>query len=256
MCELLGIAFNEPVTASIAFRGFRRRGERNADGWGLAWFFNNAVQIRKEPAPANQSEEATLLEKKLAGEISSPIFIGHVRLASHGSPSLANTHPFQRTLRGVPVLFAHNGTLDSLPQPRRFRPDGDTDSETAFCLLLEWMEDGAVSFNDFSRIEARLRDLNERGTMNLLFSEGTSLFVYSDKAGYNGLCFTYRRAPFQVIKLKDEDWEIDLAEEKRPSEKGFVIATRAMTDEHWEHLAKGRLLVIRDGEAIYGNART
>ncbi|MEN2985457.1 MAG: class II glutamine amidotransferase [Thermodesulfovibrionaceae bacterium] len=33
MCELLGMCFNEEVTSSISFRGFRQRGKENKDGW-------------------------------------------------------------------------------------------------------------------------------------------------------------------------------------------------------------------------------
>jgi predicted glutamine amidotransferase len=119
------------------------------------------------------------------------------------------------------------------------------------------MEEEELSFSDcdFSRIEDWLRDLNQHGTMNLLFSEGKALFAYRDQNGYNGLCCTYRTAPFPAIELKDEDWKVDLAQQKRPLEKGFIVATRALTDELWHDLARGRLLVIRGGEAIYGDPR-
>lgn len=253
MCELLGIAFNEPVTASIAFRGFRYRGRENRDGWGLAWFTNNEVQIRKEPAPASQSEQAKRLVE--AKDIRSPIFIAHVRLKSRGECSYENTHPFQRTLRGAPVVFAHNGTLNGLQRPRRLRPQGSTDSETAFCLLLEWMEDEDLSFSDFVRIEEWLQWFNKNGKMNLLFSDGQALFAYRDSSGYNSLYLTYREAPFSKIKLKDEDLEVDLAGEKKPSEKGFIIATNELTNEHWYELQEGRLLVVKGGEIVYGDPR-
>ncbi len=152
-------------------------------------------------------------------------------------------------------MGAVNGTLRQLPHPTRFIPEGDTDSERAFCLLLDWMEEETVSFSDFCRLEERLRELNSHGSMNLLFSDGHALFAYRDIGGYNALYFTYRQAPFPTIRLVDEDWEVDLAEEKRPSEKGFVIATQPLTDEHWYGLDPGRLLVIRDGKAVHGDSR-
>jgi glutamine amidotransferase len=92
--------------------------------------------------------------------------------------------------------------------------------------------------------------------MNLLFSNGADLFAYRDQRGYNGLCFTYRRSPFSKISLVDEDWDVDLAEEKRPSERGFVLATRSLTtSERWSDLRFGGLFVIRGGEAVYGDPR-
>jgi glutamine amidotransferase len=131
MCELLGLAFNEPVTAGISFRGFRHRGGRNPDGWGLAWFSNSQAEIRKEPAAASKSETARLLQTDKA---SSSIFIGHVRLASCGNLSLKNTHPFQRTFRAVHVVFAHNGTLRDLPKPSQLEPSPKPSEPFRVCL--------------------------------------------------------------------------------------------------------------------------
>lgn len=253
MCELLGLAFNEPITVSISFRGFRHLGASNPDGWGLAWFHSDGqLEIRKEPAQANASRTALAVQKM---SVSSPIFIGHVRRASHGGRTLANTHPFQHDLHGRPVVFAHNGTLHNLPLPTHFRPVGETDSEQAFCVLLSWMQEKNVPFSDFRWIEEQLQRLNKCGTMNVIFSNGVELFVYHDIEGYNGLCLAYREAPFQVIKLKDEDWTVDLSKEKKLSERGFVIATRPLTDEKWTNLNKGRLLVIQAGRAVYGDPR-
>lgn len=252
MCELLGLAFNEPVTVGISFRGFRHRGATNPHGWGLAWFHNGRPEIRKEPVPADRSTNALAVQNM---RISSNIFIGHVRYASCGRRAPENTHPFHQDLHGGPVVLAHNGTLHDLPQPTHFTPIGETDSEQAFCALLSWMYEEKVPFSDFPRIEGKLRELNRHGNMNLLFSNGTDLFAYRDSRGYNGLCCTYREAPFQAITLKDEDWTVDLSEEKRPSERGFVIATSPLTDEDWTHLSEGRLLVIRAGKAAYGDPR-
>jgi predicted glutamine amidotransferase len=254
MCELLGLAFNEPVTARISFRGFRHGGAANPDGWGLAWFENGQLKIEKEPKAANSSEKA--LEFQSDHRISSPVFIGHVRHASKGSRNMANTHPFRQTFSGTPVVFAHNGTLCNLPTPNRFNPAGETDSERAFCLLLSWMDDNQVRFSDFEAIEKWLRKLNEHGDMNLLFSNGLEFFAYRDINGYKGLCLTHRQATFATINLADEDWEVDLSQEKKPSERGFVVATRPLTEESWTNLNKGRLLVIRAGAAAYGDPRT
>jgi len=253
MCELLGLAFNEPVTVRISFRAFRHRGRHNPHGWGLAWFHEGRPEIQKEEyPPAHRSEKARNL---LNCPIVSHIFIGHVRLASRGDRRPENTHPFCKDFHGTPVVFAHNGTLKNLPEPSHFHPDGETDSEQAFCLLLSWMQEEQIAFSDFPKIEDWLRQLNNKGTMNLLFSNGTELFAYRDAKEHNGLCFTYRKAPFPVVTLEDEEWCIDLSEVKKPSERGFVIATRPLTNEDWTALRPGSLLVIREGKAVYGDPR-
>lgn len=253
MCELLGLAFNEPVTAEISFRGFRHRGAANPDGWGLAWFEDAQLKLVKESASADTSAEALALQK--SSRVSSPIVIGHVRLASRGEKSDANTHPFCREFQGSPVAFAHNGTLElsGLNPAGGHIPLGETDSEKAFCLLLSWMEEYGVQWSDHDRIENWLRELNSRGNMNLLFSNGREFFAYRDFKGYNGLCLARREAPFASIKLRDEDWAVDLAEVKKPSERGFILATRRLTDERWTEILRGRLLVVSKGSAVFGN---
>lgn len=252
MCELLGLNFNQPVRCSLSFRGFRHRGEHNPHGWGIARFDGRACQIFKEPIKAPNSRLATFLRDY--EPFVSKIFIGHVRYASRGNLSLQNTHPFVRTFRSREVALAHNGTLKPvMPKARlKFYPVGETDSEYLLCALLTVLSEQAISFKDFKGIEATLRKFNEAGTMNLLFSEGDHLYAYRDHDGYNGLCMTERTAPFDRVSLRDEDWEVDLAEEKRPDQRGFVIATRPLTDEKWNDLVLGSLYVFKDGQCVYG----
>lgn len=252
MCELLGLNFNEPVRASLSFRGFRHRGERNPHGWGIARFDGHACQVLKEPIKATDSKLATFLHDYES--FVSRIFIGHVRYASRGSHTLQNTHPFVRTFRSREVALAHNGTLRPVMEASalKFHPVGETDSEHLFCALLTALSEQGIGFTHFQRIEVVLREFNRNGTMNLLFSEGDHLYCYRDQGGYNGLCMTERTAPFDRISLLDEDWKIDLAEEKHPDQRGTVIATRPLTDEKWHDLARGSLTVFKDGRCVYG----
>jgi glutamine amidotransferase len=88
--------------------------------------------------------------------------------------------------------------------------------------------------------------------MNLLFSEGQHLFAYHDVNGYNGLSFTHRRAPFSRVSLHDEDWCVDLAEEKSRQQRGYIVATSPLTEgEKWKDAGPGTLLVVRDGEIVF-----
>ncbi len=252
MCELLALNFNQPVRCSLSFRGFCHRGERNADGWGIARFDGRACQIFKEPIQAPQSKLATFLRDYES--FKSKIFIGHVRLASQGERALENTHPFVRVFRSREVVFAHNGTVSlSIPKPAlKFRPVGETDSEHLFCALLTELSQRGIGFSKFKEIENILRYFNHYGSMNLLFSEGEHLYVYRDEGDCNGLCMIERKAPFDRVSLEDEDWEVNLAEEKHPDQRGVVIATRPLTNESWKEFEPGSLSVFKDGQCIYG----
>jgi predicted glutamine amidotransferase len=117
--------------------------------------------------------------------------VGHVRRATQGAPALANSQPFVRELGGRMHVFVHNGDLSGLPAPRpgaAFRPVGDTDSERAFCGLLERLRpawraaDGIPSLDRrleiVSRFAARLREL---GPANFIYGDGDALFVHAHR---------------------------------------------------------------------------
>jgi predicted glutamine amidotransferase len=257
MCELLGLAFNRPVSPGLSFRGFRHRGRRNPDGWGLAAIEAKKTTIVKEPISAEESDTAAMLPDR--DSLHAPIFIGHVRAASCGSVSPANTHPFTRAFGGTTFTFAHNGTLDAGRLEKKvgpdFTPEGQTDSELAMGALLTWLHrgQGAGCLSDYTSIEEFLRDLNNLGNLNLLFSDGQRLYCYHDAGAYNGLAWTRRESPFCRVSLRDEDWEADLAEEKEPDQRGYVLASRPLTDgEGWTKCRPGRLLVIERGTAVFG----
>ena len=262
MCELLGMSFNLSVRPSISFRGFRYRGKNNPHGWGIAFYPDESAQVIKEPIKAKES----LLSKFLRDyrEIKAKIFIAHVRYTSIGTKSHKNTHPFCRELNGVEYVFAHNGTLEDYKSLMlgRFKPIGETDSEHAFCYLLKCIEEKEKTQkiaqwkkNDFDWLAEKLRKINEYGSFNCIFSDGKHLFCYHDKNGYNGLCFFQRKPPYSKIRLLDEDWEINLAEEKRSEQTGFIVATRKLTNESWENFKFGELIVFKDGKMIYSNHR-
>jgi predicted glutamine amidotransferase len=71
----------------------------------------------------------------------SDLVLAHARKATHPAvPGPDNTHPFAHDCCGRECDFAHNGMVpDIVGGPCPFstcRPDGQTDSEFAFCQLL------------------------------------------------------------------------------------------------------------------------
>lgn len=257
MCELLGLNFRYPVSASFSFRGFRHRSEKNAHGWGIARYDGAACQVFKEAGKAEDSRLAEFIRDYEAFQ--SRIFIGHVRDATRGEHNLANTHPFLRVIRGREIVLAHNGTLKKAPLPDEelaFCKVGDTDSEGILCALLTVLEQDGVLLDDFPAIEGILSGFNQGGTMNLLFSDGDRLYCFKDRSGHNGLQLVERAAPFQPVSLKDEDWQVDFKEEKEPDQHGYVIASHPLTvDEPWIDLPPGALYVFQNGSLVYGDTR-
>ncbi|HHV95249.1 MAG TPA: winged helix-turn-helix transcriptional regulator [Clostridiaceae bacterium] len=260
MCELLGMNFNEPISPTFTFRGFTKRGDFNPDGWGIALYPNGglAVQIIKEPVNAYTSRLANYIINT-SGNFTSKIYISHVRQKSRGESVYRNTHPFSRELNGRDYCFAHNGTLTGSYKYDlllgMFNPIGETDSEYVFCHIMEFVKNRIINRSwdqsSFSLLYEKFREINAYGKFNCLFSDGEHLFCYHDKCGYNGLHYVRRVAPFTKVKLADEDFEIDLKEEKKPEQAGYIVATRPLTNENWIGFARGQFVVFKDGKIIY-----
>lgn len=256
MCELLGFSFNQPISPNISFKGFRRRGKSNPDGWGIAYYPDESVQIIKEPLQSMDSQLGKYVENN--DIVYSKVIISHVRRVSVGGKKYKNTHPFSRELKGEDYTLAHNGTLRSYKQNltlRKYQPIGETDSEYAFCYLLNQIsERNIISWtnDDYSWLLSELQKINQYGDFNCILSNGKLLFCYRDNSGYNGLCYVKREAPFNEIHLIDKDYSIDLRLEKNPEQRGYIIATRALTSgENWINFEPGELKVFNDGQLIF-----
>ncbi len=139
MCQLLGMNCNVPTDICFSFRGFHQRGGRtadHADGFGVAFFEGPGCRMFVDARPAVDSPVAALVANY---PIRSRNVIAHIRKATQGEVALVNTHPFMRELWGRYWIFAHNGTLKNYrpDSGNRYRPVGGTDSELAFCQLLD-----------------------------------------------------------------------------------------------------------------------
>ena len=90
--------------------------------------------------------------------------IAHIRKATQGHVALENCHPFVRELWGRYWVFAHNGDLKDF-HPRlhgAFRPVGGTDSERAFCWLMQELAKAHASVPTVGELSTTLRELLPR----------------------------------------------------------------------------------------------
>lgn len=259
MCELLGMNANVPTDIRFSFAGLVHRGGRTGphrDGWGIAFYEERGCRAFHDPTPSATSPLARLVRDL---PIKSRVVIAHVRRANRGRVAVENTHPFTRELWGRTWCFAHNGQLRGVKKLplKTFRPVGTTDSEHAFCWLLDQLRgkfSARPSKADIDRVIAdgfaRLREL---GMFTALLSEGSSLYVSCSK----NLWYLTRRAPFGRAQLIDEDLQVDFAAETTERDVVTILATRPLTDnETWTALPKGSTRIFRHGEVVSGAART
>jgi len=106
-----------------------------------------------------------------------------------------------------------------------------------------------------SGLQKSLRKSMNTEVLIAYFRTGSFCFVIMTKMAIRDFVLFNENPPYGKIRLLDEDWQVDLAEEKRPEQTGYIIATRKLTDEPWEKFKFGELIVFKDGKMIYSNSR-
>ncbi len=265
MCQLLGMNCNTPTDVTFSFRGFAQRGgntDHHADGWGIAFFEGDACEdcdrgLRHfvDHQPASTSPVAELISRY---PIKSRNVISHIRKATQGRVALENCHPFVRELWGRYWVFAHNGDLGDF-EPRlhgSFRPVGATDSERAFCWIMQELDKSHAGVPSIGELSITLRELAARiavhGTFNFLLSNGQALWAHaSSKPDSQILYYVERKHPFAHATLSDEDVSVNFAEHANASDRVAVVVTAPLTtNENWTAFAPGELKVFADGALV------
>ena len=158
MCQLLGMNCNTPTDIVFSFTGFATRAEEHKDGFGVAFFEGRGVRCFVDHSSARDSPVAAMIK---AYPIKSENVIAHIRKATQGRVALENCHPFVRELWGRYWVFAHNGDLKDF-SPRlhgAFRPVGATDSERAFCWLMQELAKAHAGVPGIDELSRTLREL-------------------------------------------------------------------------------------------------
>lgn len=256
MPNLLAMSFEGELTPSFDLRCLKP-GAKVPDGWGLGYYppGEPSASMLKEPAPQAVSQRSELI--KAWDHLESSTFVVHIRTATWGSLSDANTQPFARIWGGREWLFGHSGSLASRPEVTRgsiFEPVGSTDSEVIFCELMNRI--AAQKWNTLGDADPQvlhgwLNTVNELGTLNVVLTDGRDLCVYADRAK-GGLFAWELLPPYEKVAFADEDLEVDLTRRGVKSRKGVVVTTRALEatqgkPAEWKPLPAGQLLLIRQG---------
>ena len=242
---------NVPTDIVFSFRGLCQRGGRtgpHADGWGLGLYEGRAARLFLEPSAAANSPLARFVSEN---PIKTLLAIGHVRKRTHGPVSVENTHPFVRELWGRHWVFAHNGSLrgDKKLPLGHYRPVGTTDSEHAFCYLLDTLREAFAAYPKktselFDAVARAASTLSDFGSFNFLLGDGRFLYA---RCGTR-LCHIVRKAPFGIATLSDDDVRVDFAELTTPNDSVAIIATVPLTtDEEWTLARPGELWVFEKG---------
>ena len=258
MCRLFGLHTGRaPVSATFwllnAPDSLREQSRRNPDGAGIGVFDGpGSVEptVFKDPIAAWQDRTFATEARKLRGTS----FVAHVRYASSGAHTRANTHPFVESGR----LFAHNGVVQGLDVlDRRLdelavapRVLGDTDSERLFALITAHAElnggDVTAAINEAVSWVARELPLY---AVNIVLATATDmwalrypdtheLYVLERDAGGTGRGRSHRH--LDAVSHRIRAHSPDLADTP-----AVLVASERMDDDPgWQLLEPGELLHI------------
>jgi glutamine amidotransferase len=262
MCELLAMSSSRPSHLTFSLQALTEHSLHGSrDGWGAAFYAGRDVALFREPAAASGSALVDFLQSQGP---STTLAISHIRHATMGEVALANTQPFVREMAGRMHTFAHNGTLPGMAHHPgfalgRYRPIGGTDSEHAFCVLLDrihelWATTEVPTLDArMSVISAFASALRQLGPANFFYADSEVLFAHGDRRLQAADGRT--RAPgLWVLERRCEDRDKGLQADGISVEPGFqdlvLIASVALTDGAWRALAEGEVLAISLGTVL------
>jgi glutamine amidotransferase len=265
MCELLAMSSlrSTRLTFSLATLAAHGAGTgRNRDGWGAAFYQDKDVALFREPTAAGDSALVRFVEKQGP---STTLAISHIRRATRGGVTLSNSQPFARELAGRMHVFAHNGDLPGIERSvnlafNRYRPVGTTDSENAFCALLERISELWHASSTPPPLDRRLSmvsqfaaDLRNLGPANFLYADGETLFAHGDRRIQPATGEVTPPGLF-LLSRRCEDAHEPIHAQGVSVAPGFqevlLIASVPLTDEKWRPFAEGEVLAVSAGQRL------
>jgi glutamine amidotransferase len=221
MCRVLGSVAAEPVSLRHelleAANPLIRSGKGDS-GWGMAAYKHAEGE---EPICARFPSDPCADEQAI--DTRARLHNVHVRRATVGDLKPENTHPFCLG----PYSFSHNGTIRNITHfadPNVERPEGDTDSEYLFRLVMHNL-DAANAIDGLRYAVRAVIDRFPFSSLSFLFSDGERLYAYR-----LGHCELYWMA--------------------KPDQ--LIVSTERLTDEEtWHHVKQDVVLVAdpRDPES-------
>ncbi|WP_224371016.1 class II glutamine amidotransferase [Hyalangium versicolor] len=260
MPNVLAMSFEGELAPSFDLRCLSPD-RKPPDGWGIGYYPGGdpAAEVLKEAAPPPGSIRSELV--KAWEHLASSVFLVHIRTATWGQISAANTQPFRRSWGGRDWLMAHSGSLSHRIEPtgpQRFEPIGSTDTELIFCQLMSMISDNGwrtLGDIDPERLRAFFASVNAHGSVTTVLTDGKDLCVYADRDPAHPLYVWTLQPPHDSLVFGDNDVLVDLTKRGIKSRKGVIICSNPLepvgnAKMDWKQLTPGTLLRIRQGAVV------
>ncbi len=262
MCELLAVSTRHAAHLTISLEALASHSgpaSGTRDGWGAAYFQGRDVALFREPIAASDSPLVRWLGH--SGP-STTLAVAHIRRATLGTVGLSNTQPFVRELAGRAHVFAHNGHLPGIARSQalafdRYRLIGDTDSEHAFCALLERMHGLWHRAATPPSVQQRwavvtqfAADLRRLGPANFLYADGELLFAHGHRRIHPESGRIEPPGLFRLSRtcsMAQQAPDTQSAPAALGAQAVTLIASVPLGSGEWQPFAEGEVVVVSAG---------
>ena len=231
-------------------------GYPNADGFGLGWYGDLDVPgLYRSTAPAWGDRNLS----ELATQISTPLFLAHIRAATGTPVEQTNCHPF----RHGRWLFMHNGFIEGYKRvrrelllavdPRYFEGiEGTTDSDLMFHLALTFGLEGdplagLAGMAGFVEDTGHRAGIAEPLQMTVAVSDGERVWAvrYASGPVVNSLFVSADASAVRELHPEDERF-------RGFSDEARAIVSEPLTDlpGEWHEIPPGTAFVIQPGDDL------
>ena len=169
MCGIVGITSTKNVSSSI-INSLRKLEYRGYDSAGIATLENGIIKEVKCEGRVD-ALESNLLKQNLDGNVG----IGHVRWATHGTPSTVNAHPHSSDR----VSVVHNGIIENstllkkLLIKKGYIFKSQTDTEVIVHLISDYLKKNDLK----NSIIKMLKKLHGSFALGIIFQDQPDLLV-------------------------------------------------------------------------------
>ena len=231
----------------------------NGDGFGLGWYQHPRDMPFRYRSTQPAWHDHNLRE--LSRAVSAPMFLAHVRAATHTPVQETNCHPFRHRR----WMFMHNGMIEDFPLVRRdllmaIDPqfftslEGSTDSETMLLLAMSFgLEHDPVSaiarMAGFVEAAARRHGIAHPLSMTVCASDGEQLVAVryasegqSPRSLYHSTSFKHLHA------LYPDDPRIAAV-----GDDAYLIVSEPLVDlpQAWAQVPESTAIVVRGPQIEY-----
>jgi glucosamine--fructose-6-phosphate aminotransferase (isomerizing) len=155
MCGIIGVVQKRGVVAPFLHQALKRLEYRGYDSVGVTTISDKRLHVKKDQGKIEEVHRRLNLD-----EMPGSMGIGHTRWATHGVPSMLNSHPHFDCKNEIAVV--HNGVIDNFMQLRSelsekgHKFNSETDTEVIPHMLEDYMNEGLGLVEALKEVSKRI----------------------------------------------------------------------------------------------------